>query len=423
MRREDDSTVPGAPVVTIAPTAVSHSNRWGLLLVGVLLLGANLRAAITAVGPVLGQIQAETGVSGATVSLLVSLPLIAFAMVSPLAPPLAERFGLERVLGWSLVLLSLGIVVRSIPGTGMPWIGTLAVGAAIAPMNVLIPSLIKRDHPDRIGPMTGLYQTASGVCAALASGLVVPIADLAPTGWRLTLGSLAGLALIGVAVFLPWLLPTARARAAATGPVPATQRARLPLRSAIAWQVTAFMGLQSTFFYVMVAWLPAIQTGNGASEVQAGWYHFGFQTVGLIGTLTTAALLPRTRDQRALGLGSTAAGAVAVLGLLIAPQLSWLWALLAGLCIGSTIVIAMALFGLRTTNHHQAAGLSSMAQSIGYLLAAAGPVAVGALFDATAGWTVPLLCVLTALLLQAIAIFYAGRNLQLRPHPELITHT
>ena len=425
VHRPDEPTPALTPVPAPAGPAAegagrpARRTRWSLLLVGVLLLGANLRSAITAVGPVLGRIQAEAGLSGAEASLLVCLPLLAFAGVSPFAPRLAERFGLERTLGWALLVLAVGIVARSVPGPAMLWLGTLGVGAAIALMNVLIPSVVKRDHPRRIGPMTGLYQAVSSITAALASGLVVPVADVVPSGWRLALGLGAGVALIGVALFLPYLLPTRRARAAAAGPVPAAERARLPLWSATAWQVTAFMGLQSTFFYVMVTWLPAIQVGHGAGEVRAGWYHFGFLALALIGTVTAASLLPRTRDQRRLGAGITAVGVVGVLGLLLAPQLSLLWALAAGFCSGGAIVIAMALFGLRTANHHEAAGLSSMAQSVGYLFAAAGPVLVGALRDATGGWTVPLLATLAVLLLQGTAILFAGRGVLVpaRPRP------
>jgi CP family cyanate transporter-like MFS transporter len=159
--------------------------------------------------------------------------------------------------------------------------------------------------------------------------------------------------------------------------------------------------------------------GNGAGEVRAGWYHFGFLALALAGTLTAASLLPRTRDQRRLGAGITAVGVVSVLGLLLAPQLSLLWALMAGFCSGGAIVIAMALFGLRTANHHEAAGLSSMAQSIGYLFAAAGPLLVGALRDASGGWTVPLLATLAVLLLQGAAILLAGRSVLVpaRPRP------
>lgn len=423
------------------PSTVGRGPRAGLLLVGVLLLGANLRAGITAVGPVMPQIEEQVGLSAFQASLLVSLPLVAFAAVSPFAPRLAEALGLERTLGSALAVLAVGIVVRSIPGPGLIWVGTLLLGAAIAVLNVLIPSLIKRDWPQRIGPMTGVYQSVTALTAALASGLVVPIAGAVPSGWRFALGIWAGLAVIGVAVLLPWILGTASVRAAtpttnptsssaatptAAAPPPAPapgrdaaaspsapaarpDRAQLPLRSPLAWQVSLFMGLQSTIYYTMVTWLPAIQIANGASAVQAGWFHFAFQACGLAGTLFSAFMIPRLRAQSGLGILLAGAGLVGVLGLLLLPGLSLLWALCAGFCTGGAIVLAMALFGLRTADYHQAAGLSSMAQSLGYVLAALGPVVIGLVKDATGSWTLPLLLLAGVAVAQGVFVALAGR--------------
>ena len=406
-----------------AQPPVNRGHRAGLLLVGVLLLGANLRAGITAVGPVLPDIERQGGLTGFEASLLVSLPLIAFAVISPLAPRLAETLGLERVLGLALAVLALGIVIRSTPGPGFIWIGTVLLGAAIAVMNVLIPALIKRDWPHKIGPMTGVYQSVTALTAALASGVVVPIAQVAPSGWRFALGIWAGTAIIGLAIFLPWILGRRTPAkdlpgrsdlrdehgALRTTP-PARRHAKLPLGSGLAWQVTAYMGLQSTVYYTMVTWLPAVQVFNGATAVEAGWYHFAFQACGLVGTLFTAWMIPRTRSQSGLGVMFTTVGAIGVIGLLTMPGLSLLWALFIGFCTGCAIVLAMALFGLRTVDYHQAAGLSSMAQSVGYLLAALGPVMIGVLRDATGTWAVPLLTILGVIIAQGVFVALAGRN-------------
>lgn len=433
--------MPAARPSTV-PATLGRGPRAGLLLVGVLLLGANLRAGITAVGPVLPQIEHQVGLSAFQASLLVSLPLVAFAVVSPFAPRIAEALGLERTLGCALAV---GIVVRSVPGPGLIWVGTLLLGAAIAVLNVLIPSVIKRDWPQRIGPMTGVYQSVTALTAALASGLVVPVADVVPSGWRLALGMWAGLAVIGLAVFLPWILgrvegprvptpplgtepsapssgggegaaapsgPARGADAAASAPVAPVrrERTRLPLRAALAWQVSLFMGLQSTVYYTMVTWLPAIQIANGASAVQAGWYHFAFQACGLVGTLFSAFMIPRLRAQSGLGVLLAAVGLIGVLGLLLFPGLSFLWALCVGFCTGGAIVVAMALFGLRSTDYHQAAALSSMAQSLGYVLAALGPVVIGLVKDAMGSWTLPLVLLAGVAVAQWVFVALAGRQ-------------
>ncbi|MBX7557422.1 MFS transporter, partial [Streptomyces sp. tea 10] len=361
----------------------ARAPRAGLLLVGVLLLGANLRAGITAVGPVLPQIEHEVGLSASQASLLVSLPLVAFAVISPFAPRLAEAFRLERVLGLALVVLAAGIVVRSVPGPGLIWVGTGLLGAAIAVLNVLIPSLIKRDWPHRIGPMTGVYQAVTALTAALASGVVVPIADVAPSGWRFALGIWAAVAIIGVAVFLPWILGvasrvgsgTAAPRAAAPGPAAPDA------------------------------------TGPGSpTPVQAGWYHFAFQACGLVGTLFAGFMIPRLREQSGLGAVFAASAVIGLLGLLFVPSLSLLWALFIGFCTGGAIVLAVALFGLRTTDYHRAAALSSMAQSVGYLFAALGPVMIGLLKDASGSWTAPLLVMVGVAVAQGVFIALAGRR-------------
>lgn len=402
--------------------SVSTPLRGGLLLVGVLLLGANLRAGIAAVGPVLPEIEEQVGLTASQAGLLVSLPLVAFAAVSPFAPGLSERLGLERVLGLSLAVLAAGIVVRSVPGPGLIWIGTVLLGSAIALMNVLIPALIKRDWPHRIGPMTGAYQAVTALFAALASGVVVPIAGLAPSGWRLGVGVWAGVAVIGFAVLLPWIVARGASEAgvAASGPrdepraplpaPPARRRATLPLGSALAWQVTAYMGFQSAVYYTMVTWLPTLQVAGGASAVAAGWYLFAFQLCGLLGNLTAAAVIPRTRNQSWVAVGYAGCGFVGVLGLLTLPGAGLLWVLFIGLCTGGAIVLAMALFGLRALDYHQAAGLSSMAQSFGYLIAAGGPLLIGLLHDVSGGWTVPLIALLGSIVGQSVFGALAGRK-------------
>ena len=379
----------------------------GLLLAGVLLIAANLRAAITSVGPVVGDIRADLGIGGATASVLVSLPLVAFAVVSPLAPALARRIGIERSLGAALLLLATATVVRSLPSTVALWTGTAVLGIAVAVVNVLLPSLVKRDYPEQVGQVTGLYSSVQGAAAALASGLAVPLAGTTQHGWRLALGVWAGLALVALAVFLPQLrrrsLPPGPGSPLAPGPHPS------PWGTALGWQVTVFMGMQSTIYFTLITWWPSVEQAEGVSAVAAGWHLFAMQVAGLLANLATARLIPRRPDQRGLILGATGLFAVAVVGQLTLPGASLLWIVLAGAAGGSCIVLALSLFGLRTRDHHQAAALSGMAQSVGYALAATGPVLLGALHDATGSWTAPLLVLLAVLVVQAVAGVQAGR--------------
>lgn len=403
--------------------------RPALVVAGLLLVAGNLRAGITTVGPVLAELQHDLGLSSLTASILISLPLLAFAFVSPVAPAFARRLGLERALGVALGGLAVGLVVRSLPGLPLLWIGTALLGIAIAILNVVLPALVKRDFPTRIGQVTGAYSAVQASFAALAAGAAVPVAALTAWGWRLPLGMWAGLALIALAVMLPQfrrrtVVPPAEddvslddlrhPRTGATAAVPATAApaaaaGRSPWGSALGWQVTAFMGLQSVGFYVFITWLPSIEGSAGVDAAAAGVHQLLLNAFGIAGSLLASALIPRFRDQRLLAVAGPTLFALAALGVLLAPQLGGVWGSMAGLAGGSSIVLALSFFGLRTGNHHQAAALSGMAQSVGYVLAAAGPIAAGALHDATGSWT-PALAVLVGLLaVLAVFGYLAGR--------------
>lgn len=381
--------------------------RSGLLLAGILLIAVNLRAAITSVGPVISDIRTDLDIGGATASVLVSLPLVAFAVVSPLAPALARRIGVERALGAALAVLAVATVVRSLPSTWALWTGTAGLGIAIAVVNVLLPSLVKREYPDRIGQVTGLYSSVQGAAAALASGFAVPLAGTSQHGWRLALGIWAGLALIALAVFLPQLgrRTVPQTTSAAGTPV----RHRSPWGSVLGWQVTLFMGTQSTVYYTLITWWPSVEQAHGTSAAASGWHLFALQVAGLLANLATARLIPRRTDQRLLIGGAAVLVAAGIAGQLAFPAASLLWIVLAGAGGGANIVLALSLFGLRTRDHHQAAALSGMAQSVGYALAAAGPILLGALHDATGSWTAPLVVLLGVIAVQAAAGVPAGR--------------
>ncbi len=398
---------------TTAASGTGRLPRFGLALIGVLLIAVNLRASFTAVGPVLGLMRRDLGLGGAAAGLLTSLPLLAFAAFSPVAPALARRLGLDRALWLALLLIALGIVTRSAPWAAGVWAGTALLGIGIAFINVLLPSLVKRDFPHRVAQVTGVYSAVQSSVAAVAAGVVVPIADASPWSWRLALGVWAGMALVAMAVLLPRVRrrkAPESATATGTGAGTVAEPRRSPWTAALAWQVTIFMGLQSVPFFIFVAWLPSILHDRGISAGTAGWYLFLFQIVSVLGNLGTATLAHRFADQRLIGLAGGVLCFLTYAGLLVVPQLALLWTVTGGLGCGSTIVLALSLFSLRTRNHGQAAALSGMAQSVGYLLAAAGPIAFGWLHDLTGGWSFPL--GLTAAVMAVMSVFavLASRN-------------
>jgi CP family cyanate transporter-like MFS transporter len=385
--------------------------RVGAAFLGILLIAVNLRVAFVIVGPVLSDIGAEFAWSGSTAGLLTGLPLISFAVFSPVAPALARRMGLDRALGVSLLLLAVGIIGRSIGVEAAVWTGTVLIGTGIAFLNVLLPSLVKRDVPARVSQVTGIYTAVQGAVAASGAAVVVPIAQASTYGWRLALGIWAGLALIALAILLPKLLSPNPIAAKVEGQ---TIELRSPWRSALGWQVTLFMGLQSLAFYVMVAWLPSIEHELGIPAATSGLHTSVFLLVGVLASLAAGTVLHHTSDQRPIAFGSSMLAFCAYAGLCLAPQLTLLWVVVGALGSGSLIVIALSLFSLRTGNHQQAASLSGMAQTVGYAIAAAGPVAFGALRDLSGSWTLPLTTTAMLMLVLGVMAVLCGRNRVIR---------
>jgi MFS transporter, CP family, cyanate transporter len=403
---------------TLKPTSPDRADQHSpsrlstaLLVAGIVLLAANLRPAITSVGPLIGEIRADIGISNGLIGLLTALPLLAFAALSPLAPRLARRWGMEFTLLVSLIALTVGIVLRSLPSVAALFAGTALLGTAIAISNVLLPSLMKRDFPTRVGLMTSVYSTIMGSWAALAAGVSVPIAQGLGIGWR---GSLACWALLAVVAIVVWLPQLRSQRAVASERTSTTVRGLW--RSPLAWQVTLFMGFQSLVFYAVVTWLSAILRDQGMSATSAGWIVSLFQLVGIPSSFLVPMLAGRRPSQRILVIAVGILCLTAYAGLLSTSNtLIPLWITLLGFGQGACISLALMFFILRTPDAAHAAELSGMAQSIGYLLAAAGPVLFGLLHDLTHTWTIPLLTLVAVTLGMLCTGLGAGRNATVTP--------
>jgi len=386
-----------------------------MLLLGILLIAANLRPSITAVGPVLDDIRSSLQLSSAGASVLISIPLVAFALFSPVAPWISRRLGLEGSLGAALGVLAVAIVTRSLPWTPALWIGTALLGVAIAVMNVVLPSLVKRDYPDRVGQLTGIYAAVLSAVAAIAAGVAVPIAGLTHEGWRWSLGIWAGLALVGFAVLAPRLR-----RRPEPGPDTATDVSeapavgyRSPWTSALGWQVTVFMGVQSAVYFILITWLPSIEQSTGISATTAGFHQLLLNTGGIAGSLLTAAAIHRRpHDQRPIAVAISVLIGLGLTAELAMPSLSTIWVCVIGLGTGGTISLALSLFALRAGSPRQAAELSGMAQAIGYLMAAGGPIAIGVLHDTTGSWNAALVTILVLVAAQLVVSVLASRNRQ-----------
>lgn len=383
-----------------------------VLLAGVLLVAANLRPTLVGVGPLLPSIMESTGLSASAAGVLNAVPLLAFGAASVFVPRLAVWLGTERALLVALLVLSVGTLLRSTPSNVALFGGTAVIGLGIAVGNVLLPSVVKRDFPGRVSTVTGWYAAVMSLVAAVASGVAVPVAHVAPGGWRTSLAAWAFLAVVVAGIWAvvglrPQQPPASSAGSGGAGSNPA---ARIPWWSPLAWQVTVFMGLQSLGFYVVIGWLPSLVQSRGMSAATGGWLLLVYQGISVVVYIVTPMLVRRLPDQRYLASGAGLLFGGCIVGLLVAPQLVLLWVVLMGAGSGTCMVLALSFFSLRAADAQGAAALSGMGQSVGYLLAAGGPALFGVLHDVTEGWTVPLLTVAAFALVQACAGFAAGRD-------------
>jgi CP family cyanate transporter-like MFS transporter len=378
-----------------------------LLVAGIALLAVNLRPAVVAVAPLTSRIRAGTGLSTAGVSLLTTLPLLCFGVFALMAPRLGRRVGLERALGAAVAMLVGGIALRIVPGDGPLFAGSALAGAGIAIENVLLSGLIKRDFPHRAGVMMGLYSVMLSSGATAAAGLTVPLDQGLGVGWR---GSLALWGIPAAVAALVWLPIAVRGH---TPPPEGGGRALAALvwRSRLAWWVAAFMASQSLMFYSLNAWLPTLLQDHGVDAATAGGMLAVFNFTGIGAALTVPSWATRMRSQRPAMALIAATFLVGLVGLLVAPRAgAWAWVAVLGLAQGAGISLGLTLFVLRTRSAPVSAELSGMAQTVGYLVAALGPLSVGALHGLEGGWTAGLLELLAVASVLAVSGWAAGAD-------------
>jgi MFS transporter, CP family, cyanate transporter len=388
-------------VIAIDSPPTRSRTRTVWLVIGIGLLALNQRPAVVAVAPLTSRVRAGTGLSSAGVSLLTTLPVLCFGVFAFIGPRLGRRLGLERALGVAIVTLTAGIALRLAPGVPALFAGSAIAGAGIAIENVLLSGLVKRDFAHRTGPMMAVYMLGLSGGATAAAGLTVPIGHGLHAGWRVTLASWGILAALGAIAWLPIAL---RDRTAGT-PGAAPRLAAAVWRAPLAWWIAGFMATQSLAFYSLTAWLPSLLQDHGVSASTAGAMLAVFNFIGTGSALVVPSLATRTRSQH--GLAALVAGgyAIGIAGLLIAGHgsIDWLWMVLLGVAQGAGISLGLTMFVLRTRSTAAAAELSGMAQAVGYLVAALGPLSVGALHGATGGWNAGLieLLAVTAVMLVA----------------------
>ena len=399
-----------------------------LLVVAVAAAGFNLRTAITSLPPLFPELQTRLHLSTATLSLLAATPVICFGVVSAFAAWLNRRYGEEAILLVALALLTAGLLLRGAAPEIMLFPGTALAASAIAILNVLLSSMVKRRWPERAGLLIGIYLTALSVGAILSSLLSVPLYRISGGSVPLALGVWAVPAALAVLLWLPQLRyrtvgavpsgPSAGTHVPHVPAGPAASRIKL-YRYALTWQVTAFMGLQSLLYYAALSWLPTIFQDRGTSAVTAG----NLLALMGVGNLATSLIVPvlahRSPGQRALVVPSLIGTAAGLAGSLWAPLgAAPFWVLVLGVSQGSCLGLAIFFMMARAPDAGVAASLSAFAQSVGYLVASVGPLMVGLLHTATGSWNIPVALLLVLSAGELTVGVLAGRPLVLRGGDE-----
>jgi MFS transporter, CP family, cyanate transporter len=390
-----------APGVTRTTGGQGTSWRTALFVTGITALAFNLRAAITSLPPVFPELSSRLHLTAASIAVLAAVPVFCFGVFSPVAAPLSRRFGEERVLLASLMLLALGLVLRGALPTAMIFPGTVIAAGAIAFMNVLLPSLVKRRSPAWAGPLIGIYLLSLSAGAILGSLIAVPVFRASGRSVPLVLGLWAIPAIVAALVWLPQR--RFRTRPAARGSTrPDGHRLTDVSRHLLAWQVMGFMGLQSLIYYTTLSWLPVLLRERGTGAVTAG----SLLALMNLGNAVTALLAPmfahRARDQRALA---------AATALAVGTAAFWVFGL--GLGQGAALGLGVYFTTARAPDPVTSASLSAFTQGAGYLIAGTGPLVIGFLHTATGGWTVPFGVLLVILVAQLLAGWHAGRDITL----------
>ncbi|WP_326577156.1 MFS transporter [Actinacidiphila glaucinigra] len=418
--RDDEATLdPATERATMPahlPTAAQGVRRTRILVAVALVLAAlNLRPAITSLGALLEEVRDGLGMSGTVAGLLTSVPALCFAVFGVTAPRLARRRGPGAVVCAGLVAITLGLFLRPFAGGTALFLAASALTlAGIAVGNVLMPVVVKRWFPDRVGTMTGLYSMALSLGTALAAAATVPATRAFGGDWRLGLAAWGVIAAVAV---LPWLA-LVRDRGPAPAAPTASPQALAPertqtgsiARSRTAWALAVYFGLQATGAYITMGWLPQIFRDAGVSASTAGVLLAVTMVMGVPLSFVLPALAGRMRHQGALAVGLGLFGIAGYGGLWAAPAAApWVWALLLGIS-NCSFPLALTMIGMRSRTGGGVVRLSAFAQCTGYLLSIPGPILVGTLYQHTGGWDLPVAFMLALLVPQIAAGVVAGRD-------------
>ncbi|MBF0720114.1 CynX/NimT family MFS transporter [Mammaliicoccus sciuri] len=374
-----------------------------ILFIGILLIGASLRAPITSVGIALPSIKDTLNLSNTSVSLITIIPLLSFAVISLFAAKISHKFGLERTVFGALILICIGIALRAITGVSWLYVGTILIGVGIAFGNVLTPGIIKMNFPLRIGIMTGYYTVVMNIFGSVSSYVTAPLVK--------HFNYNIAISLIGIVTFIGIITWSFQLNKHDTVNSSQTTTNINVWKSPLSWQITLLMGGQSMIFYSLINWLPEFLLSHGTPINEAGIYLSILQLAIIPLTFVTPIFAEKMKNQVLITFVTGLLFVLGILMLMLQPNWAFLGIILIGVASGLAFGLVNTFFGLRTENGLTAAKLSGMSQSVGYLFAAIGPLLFGILHDATNSWNMSFGILLVTSIIIMIIGSRAGRNI------------
>lgn len=383
---------------------INRSKKQTLILfIGILLIGASLRAPITSVGIALPSIKETLNLSNTSVSLITIIPLLSFAVISLFAAKISHKFGLERTVFGALILICIGIALRAITGVSWLYVGTVLIGVGIAFGNVLTPGIIKMNFPLRIGIMTGYYTVVMNIFGSASSYVTAPLVK--HFNYNIAISLIGIVTFIGIIIWSFQLNKHEKVNSSQT-----TTNINV-WKSPLSWQITLLMGGQSMIFYSLINWLPEFLLSHGTPINEAGIYLSILQLAIIPLTFVTPIFAEKMKNQVLITFVTGLLFVLGILTLMLQPNWAFLGIILIGIASGLAFGLVNTFFGLRTENGLTAAKLSGMSQSVGYLFAAIGPLLFGILHDATNSWNTSFGILLVTSIIIMIIGSRAGRNI------------
>ena len=380
-----------------------------MIFLGITFVSFNLRVPITSVGPITNLIQAVYSLTNSMAGFITTLPLLAFSIFSPFVSKISHKFGYGLTMLGGLILIILGELIRSYTDVYGLFIGTMFIGLGIAIGNVLIPSVIKHKFKKNVGSIISIYITSMCIFAALGAGISIPATDI--LGWNTSLAMWVVLAFIALLIWLPQLKKSEEYNNSDDLAIEKIIKSKTIWKSPLAWWVTLYMGTQSLLFYTLIAWIPSIIIFKGLDNHFAGMMVLLFQLVGLPATLLVPIIANKIKHQKLIAtIISLNYLAGMIIFLITTSSFGIIISMVfIGIGMGGSISLAIGFITQRTPHAKKAAELSGMSQSVGYLLAAVGPILLGFMFDITKSWTSSIVVLIISTILLILFGLKAGK--------------